>query len=99
MCNLDLWINMPWLWPNIWWSIRHRLPWHIIFHKSAIIHDIEWYRKGWDIESKKFADILFYINMLDSINEFKPIKLLYYSVLAKIYYLMVKSFWFMYFGK
>lgn len=99
MCKLDLNKLNPGLGPNSWGSIRHILPWHIIFYKSAVQHDIEWYKIGWNKLDKEYADKLFYVSMLNSINHFKTIKRLYYMLLASIYYLMVKFFWFMYFWK
>lgn len=98
-CNLDLSKGKPWLWPNSWGSVRHLLPWHNVFHTAAVIHDVEWYKLGWNKLDKEYADKTFYISMLNSINEFKPIKRVFYMLLASFYYLMVKFFWFMYFGK
>ena len=99
MCKLNLSKWMPGLWPNSWGSIRHLLPWHIVFHDAAVQHDIEWYANWWTKEDKEYFDKSFYVSMLNSIHVFKPIKRIFYMILASFYYLMVKFFWFMYFWK
>ena len=85
-CWIDLSVWKRWLWPNNWWSIRHLLPYHKEYHEAARFHDLwydMWLISRWQIDDK------FYQMMIKEKN----------TIYAKIYYIIVRVFWFLYYNR
>jgi len=87
MKNLRLWFWNNGLWPNIIWPIRYLLPYNKRFHNPAVLHDIQY----WIWKNKKQSDYIFYrLCLWLSKNRIQ-------KIFAKIYFILVDKFWFLFF--
>jgi hypothetical protein len=98
MSDIDLSKWQCGLWPNSRWKLRYLLPWYKVFHEAAVNHDLWWYMLWWTSKDRLLADRQFLIDMLKSIEDFELFKWILYLILACIYYIFVRMFWFIFFG-
>ena len=87
-----------WFWPSdnpfFRFILKLLSPW--LWIASAYIHDFNYWR-GWNEHDRKHADEWFLKYMLIDVYHYYHFRFLYYWILAYIFYIAVRLFWYKYF--